>query len=365
MKRIAILTLTALLLAACSYDSGVEESAPALAATPVFEEILKIDIHSHIFEDIPEFAAMMERINLRIVNICVRGNVLEGVKRQEEQAEAMFAKYPRQFLFASTFDLSQRNDPDYADKVNQWLDQTYEAGAVMTKIWKEVGMEMKTPDGAYLMPDDPIFDPIYAHMASRSKPLIAHLAEPLEAWLPLDRENVHYGYYSENPEWHLYGKEGYPSHAEIIAARDHILEKHPDLVVIGAHFGSLSHDVDEIARRLDKYPNFYVEAAARTNDFTRQPSDKVRDFMIKYQDRVLYGVDLVRMVERDGPMPQERRAYYVSGVEDRYRMEYEYYAGSGAVEMKAKIVEALALPPEVLEKFYHGNAQRVIPELDF
>jgi enoyl-[acyl-carrier protein] reductase I len=47
------------------------------------------------------------------------------------------------------------------------------------KIWKEVGLELKRPDGAFLLPDDAILDPVYAHLVSRRKPLLAHLAEPL------------------------------------------------------------------------------------------------------------------------------------------------------------------------------------------
>lgn len=42
-------------------------------------------------------------------------------------------------------------------------------------------------------------------------------------WLPLNR-NSHYGYFANNPEFHLYGKPEYPSHAALIAARDHIRE---------------------------------------------------------------------------------------------------------------------------------------------
>ena len=38
-------------------------------------------------------------------------------------------------------------------------------------------------------------------------------------------------------------------------------------------------------------PNFYVDCAARTRGLTRQPREKVRSFFIKYQDRILYGVD--------------------------------------------------------------------------
>jgi predicted TIM-barrel fold metal-dependent hydrolase len=306
---------------------------------------------------------MMRRTNLRIVNICVRGNNLAIMKLMEERAESIHNHYPQQFHFASTFDLTQRNEPDYVDKVTAWLDKSFEAGAVMTKIWKEVGMEMKTPAGEYLMPDDPVFDPIYNHLAKRGKPLLAHLAEPVAAWLPLDPENVHYGYYSTHPEWHVYGREGFPSHETILAARDRILEKHPDLIFIGAHCGSMSHDVDEIAKRFDRYPNFYIDVSARTRDLSRQPAEKVRQFFIKYQDRIMYGTDLGRWPEPDGSPSDNQQVRFTKNAERMYRNDYKYYAGSGRVGMGSKEVDCLNLPRTVLEKFYHKNAQRLIPEL--
>jgi hypothetical protein len=48
------------------------------------------------------------------------------------------------------------------------------------------------------------------------------------------------------------------------------------LTLIGAHLGSLEHDLDAIAARLDRYPNFNVEVAARTRNLVRHPSEKVR-----------------------------------------------------------------------------------------
>ena len=161
-------------------------------------------------------------------------------------------QHPDIFSFASTFDLTTRDAPDYGARIAKALDETFAQGAVMVKIWKEVGLELKRPDGAFLLPDDSILDPVYAHLASRRKPLLAHLAEPREAWLPLDPKGVHYGYYSRNPQWHLYGKPEFPSHARLMDARDHILAKHPSLVVIGAHIGSLEYDVDEAAKRLEQ-----------------------------------------------------------------------------------------------------------------
>lgn len=361
--KFAFLAVTLFTLS-CATDSS-SPMTPAESEEPVFETFPKIDFHSHIFEDIPEFIQMMERINLHIINICVRGNNPELMEKAQARAREISRKYPDQFAFASTFDLTSRNEADYQDRVKQWLGNTYEEGALMTKIWKEVGMEIKSPDGQFIMPDDPIFDPIYDYIASQGKPLLAHLAEPVAAWLPLDPENVHYGYYSNNPEWHMYGKEGFPSYEQIIEARDKILEKHPNLVIVGAHNGSMSHDVNEVARRLDLYPNFFVEVSARTRDLSRQPAEKVRDFFSRYQDRILYGVDLSVYAGEGEELSQERKLNIVESAEARYRRDFQYYAGSGTVEIAGKEVECLALPEEILKKFYYENARKIIPELPF
>ena len=79
-------------------------------------------------------------------------------------------------------------------------------------------------------------------------------------------------------------------------ARDHMLEKHPGLQFIGAHLGSLEWSVDELAKRLDKFPNMAVDMAARISHLQYQAKinwQKVHDFCIKYQDRLLYATDIL------------------------------------------------------------------------
>jgi predicted TIM-barrel fold metal-dependent hydrolase len=331
------------------------------AHPPGLERLRKIDVHSHIYEDMPVVNAMLRRINLRVVNISNPGTdgYLDFMHRFNA---ALVKRHPDIFSFASTFDLTTRDQPDYAARVTNALDETFAQGAVMVKIWKEVGLELKRPDGTFLMPDDAILDPVYAHLVSRRRPLLAHLGEPREAWLPLDPKSVHYGYYSQNPQWHLYGKPEYPSHARLMEARDHILAKHPGLVMIGAHLGSLEYDVDEVAKRLDRYPNFHVEVSARTRDLTRQPSAKVRAFFLKYQDRIMYGVDRSwRPYRTPGVTPTDAdRAKFAADLEAQYRRDWAYYAGAGSIDYGGETVEGLALPQAVLERFYRTNATRII-----
>ena len=349
---------------ACTAPSAAPEAtpeSPVAQASPSFEQMRKIDVHSHVFEDLPALHDMLRRTNVRLIDICNPGT--DGhLELMHRVAASLAAEHPDLYSWASTFDLTTRDEPGWATRVIAALDETFTQGAVMVKIWKEVGLELKKPDGTYLLPDDPMFDPVYAHLASKGKPLLAHLAEPREAWLPLDPNGLHYGYYSRNPEWHLYGKPEFHSHEALMAARDHLVEKHPALTVIGAHLGSMEHDVDEVAKRLDRYPNFNVEVSARTRNLTRQPTDKVRAFFLTYQDRILYGVDRAWRPHRtpDETPTDAQRTQFVEGLEAQYRRDWAYYAGSGMVEYGGRQVEALALPPDVLAKFYHANAQRLI-----
>ena len=327
---------------------------------PAYEQIHKIDVHAHLFENLSQLAAMLRSNNVSIINVCNRGR--DGhLENMHRIAVEMFKSHPDLFPFASCFDLTRIELPTYTNEVIAWLDRTFRDGAVMTKLWKEVGVELRRQDGSFVLPDDPIFDPVYQFLSARRKPLIAHIADPIDGWLPLDPNTPHYSYFRNNPQFHLHGKPEYPTHAALIAARDHILQKHPRLIVIGAHLGSLEHDLDQLAVRLDRYPNFYVDCAARTRDLTRLPPEKVRAFFAKYQDRILYGVDMTwKPFLRDTPPTDEQRAAFVKTLEARYRADYAFYAGSGQVQYDGRPVEALALPAKTLHKFYHQNAERLI-----
>ena len=352
----ALLLLLCLLTACISCQTI--RTAPE--STPAYHAIHKVDVHAHIFENIPQLAEMLRSNNVSIINVCNRGR--DGhLETMHRIATDMFQSHRDLYPFASCFDLTQIEDPQYTNQVISWLDRTFRDGAVMTKIWKEVGIELRRKDGSFVLPDDPIFDPIYSFLAARRKPLLAHLADPIDGWLPLDPNSPHYGYFRNNPQFHLYNKPGHPSHGEIIAARDHILAKHPRLIVIGAHLGSLEHDLDQLAQRLDLYPNFHVECAARTRDLTRLPPEKVRAFFTKYQDRILYGVDMTwKPFLRNNPPTDQQRASFVRSLEARYRADYAFYSGSGPVQYDGSTVEALGLPAKILHKFFHQNATRLL-----
>jgi len=124
--------------------------------------------------------------------------------------------------------------------------------------------------------------------------------------------------------------------------------------VVGAHLGSMETNVDEIARRFDRYPNFAVDTAARIEYLMMQPRDKVRAFLIKYQDRVLYGTDLV-------VMPKDDTEKALAEWNDTYARDWKFFATNKTVEVKGRKFQGLELPEPVLRKLYHDNAVRWFP----
>lgn len=321
-----------------------------------------IDAHIHYGDDHPALLALLEQFDLKLLNICVARDAHGRWREQAETYQVLAEKHPQRFAWCTSFDLPRFEDADYVQKVIEGLDRDFAGGAVACKVWKNIGMEVKTPSGEFFMVDDPLLDPIFDHIAQSDRTLLMHIAEPLACWQPLSEDNPHYGYYSRNPQWHMYNKPDYPSHQELIAARDRVLEKHPGLRVVGAHIGSLEYDVDAVAARLARYPNFAVDTSARLGDLAYQESAKVRQFFLDYSDRVLFGTDVV-MRQKPSEMNETERAARLNALRETYRTHFAYFESDQPVTVRGQESEGLGLPADVREKFYRTNAQTWYPAL--
>lgn len=321
-----------------------------------------IDAHIHYGDDDLQLLQLLADFNLKLLNICVAQDAHGVWREQADRYLALAVRHPQRFAWCTSIDLPRFDDRNYHDAVIARLDADFAAGAVACKIWKNIGMEVRKPDGSFLMVDDPYFDPIFEHLAANQYPLLTHIAEPLECWQPLKPGSPHYGYYSRNPEWHMYGRPEFPSHEALMAARDQVLVKHPGLRMIGAHLASLEYDVAVLAERLDRHPNLAVDISARLSDLAIQDSAKVRDFCLRYQDRILFGTDVV-MRQAPSAMPETERAAAIASLRQTYEMHLAYLAGSGPTTVRAYATQGIALPPAVLDKIYTENARCWYPRL--
>src|SRR5262249_42477135 len=138
-------------------------------------------------------------------------------------------------------------------------------------------------------------------------------------------------------------------------ARDRVLARHPKLRVVGCHLGSDEDDLQRLARRLDAYPNFAVDTAARVRYLARGDRDRVREFLTRYQDRILYATDFSL---REGDTAAAART-----LEATHDRDWEFFSGGDMIEYAGRPTRGLALPELVLRKIFRENALRWLPGL--
>ena len=331
----------------------------------------KVDAHAHLGllepADREAFVRFLEKVDLRWLTIATGGMEAELLDRQIAASKAYHRAAPARIGWATSFHLSGWGGAGWADAARKTIDDGFANGAVAVKIWKDVGMELKDADGRYVMADDARLDPVYERIEAARRPLVAHLGEPRNCWLPLDQMTVagDRSYFSQHPQYHGFLHPEVPSYEKQVAARDAVLARHPKLRVVGCHLGSLEYDVDELAKRLDRYPNFAVDLAARIVHFQVQPREKVRAFVLRYQDRILYGTDL--QFGRETPGASLDVARELAEMEAGYRSDAEYLATGAEIDLPrvgpGHKARGLALPASVLRKIYFENAKAWYPGL--
>jgi len=324
-----------------------------------FAAIAPIDAHIHIYKDDPALDDLIKRLNLHVLNICViddRDPYGKGLEPQRSDVLKVRRGTGGRAAFCTTFNPYGFEEPDFKQKTIRQLNQDFANGAVAVKIYKVMGMEMKNRAGKWVMADDPAFEPIYQDIAAHNRTVVAHLAEPDSCWKPPDPASPDYSYYQEHPQEYAYLHPDWPSKASILAARDHLVAENPHLRVVGAHLGSMETDVDQMAQRFDRYPNFAVDMAARVPYFMLQPRDKVRAFLTKYQDRLLYATDLV-------VMPDAQTQETLEEFRCTFTRDWKFFSTDQKVEYMGHSYQGLALERPVLRKLFHDNALKWFPGL--
>ena len=322
----------------------------ACASPPAFESFPKIDAHFHLNTADPAVVEFAERHGFRLMTLVTGSASREEIDRELAWASAQHRARPRTVAYATTFSMEGWGEEGWAERTVARLRQDLAGGAVAVKVWKDIGMTFRRPDGRFIFIDDPGFDPVFSYLAAAGTPVVGHLGEPRNCWLPVGQMTVpgDRDYFTEHPQYHMFLHPDAPSYEDQVAARDRLLAKGPGLRFVGAHLGSLEWDVDELAKRLEAYPNLAVDMAARICHFQIQDREKVRGFLIRYQDRLLYATDLI---VREGEAGFDRIAA-------TWRNDWRYFTENGELTSPAvpRPFLGLGLPRSVLKKIYYRNA---------
>lgn len=336
----------------------------------------KIDIHTHISSDASYLKEVMDQWNMKMFTICNEGLKTDRLKAQIEAAAEISHNLPRYYAWSTTFDLNGIDKPDWPDKVIEKLKVDFDRGALGVKVWKEIGMQLKDSKGNFIQIDNSIFDPIFKFIQSNNKTLFMHIGDPPGYWLSTGPDGLPDAWYKEGEEvWNRIGKfKGEVSFDRLMRARDNVLLRYPKLKIVGCHMGNLSFDVDQLASRLDKFPNYAVETSFTISFLKGQAREKVIEFFLKYQDRILYGSDisgglvaspfLVDMSKISERWSETEINKLKEELLSQYDKDLNYLATDQEFSIRDYKVRGLALPEEVLRKIYFNNSLSWVKGID-
>lgn len=191
--------------------------------------------------------------------------------------------------------------------------------------------------------DDPAHAPVLAAMEKAGMPAASiHIADPN-------------GPFGNRGKWAADPVEYWRQ----VVAVERVLQRHPDLVLIVAHCSWLicqDAQIDYLRYLLSSYPNFYVDLAATFQYFHLVDHGNLRDFLIEYSDRILYGTDISSIRKQDD-IPT-----YIARFSRTFRiLETDEMVEGGFFGMNP--VKGLSLPKETLENIYYKNALKLYPGL--
>ena len=224
------------------------------------------------------------------------------------------------------------------------------------------------PDVRRMLPlppfDSEAFAPFWAKMEELEVPLVFHVNDPEEFWDPdlvPDWAREHGWFYGDGT-----CIDNETQYTEVL----NVMDRHPNLKVIFAHFFFLSAQLPRLAEYLDRYPNMCIDLTPGIEMYSNlsYTPEEAREFFLRYQDRIVYGTDIGAKALLDTPElgiehdESQARVYVVrtfleSEAEFRLPEERGFLFGSFDTPFRG-----ISLPTAVLEKIYFKNFLRMAGE---
>lgn len=303
-----------------------------------------------------ELLAVMERKNIRAMV-----NLTGGYDNGLTEAVAKYDRaYPGRFYTFTEPSYSRFQEPNYPKMQARAIEQAHRDGARGLKILKTLGLYLREniTSGTLIRIDDARFDPMWDACGQLNMPVAIHISDPIAFFTPTDRFNERYEELNNHPDWSFYGGD-FPSNADLIAARNRMIARHPTTQFVTVHVGNFSEDLKNVGENLDRFPNMSVDIAARIGELGRQPMT-ARKFFDKFQDRVLFGTDAT---PHGDEFPQQ--VFNDQLYEIYYRFletndEYFDYAPAKIPPQGRWRIYGIDLPDSILRKVYSENAARLL-----
>jgi predicted TIM-barrel fold metal-dependent hydrolase len=291
----------------------------------------------------------------------------KGQPSELEQIKASLdAHAPGRFLVYMNLDYARWDDADFAQQAVAQVEEGARLGAAGFKEFKRLGLYLRDRKGALLKIDDPKLDPMWRRLGELGMPVSIHVADPKAFWAPYDASNERWTELKDHPRWWFGDPKKFPPHAELLAALERVIARHPETTFVCVHFGNDAEDLDWVDAQLDAHPNMRIDVAARVPEFGRHDPEKVHAFFLKHADRILFATDFQvydRMIlgsGGSGPPPSEADAERFYATHWRFFETADRDFPHMTPIQGDWTISAIHLPADVLRKVYFENAERLL-----
>ena len=272
------------------------------------------------------------------------GKDLEKMQKKQEGFEEMFFNFMQ-------LDFSAYDDPNFCDKTKKVIEDSCMRGCRGIKLWKDLSLWERDKYGRPIRTDDPRFDIIYDTAAKLHIPVLMHVADPAAFFTPKSEKNERWEELDVCPEWDFSDHEKYMSFEELMEMQENTVRSHPETTFVIAHVGSYAENLEWVSGQLEKYPNMYIDVAARLAELGRVPYSAEK-FFVKHQDRILFGTDCT-------PLSMGYHKIYYRFFETKD--EYFPYQPEGELPGQGRwAIYGIGLEDEILKKIYYKNACKVL-----
>jgi predicted TIM-barrel fold metal-dependent hydrolase len=256
--------------------------------------------------------------------------------------------------------------PDFVGQVVMFLRECKEAGGLGVKISKALGLGALDPaTGGLIAVDDPWLDPIFEEAARLGLPIAMHTGDPKAFFEPCGAGNERLEELTLAPEWCFADRSQFPAWEDLFGAFVRRVARHPQTTIVGAHFGNDPEEPLRVGRLMREHPNLWIDTAARLPEIGRRPPEEVRSVFAEFPDRIVFGTDLQVAPEGIvlGAGPEDTTP---ADIETFWRSTWRYFeTNETGLPSPTPIqgrwtITGIGLSPDVLEKLYHGNAERLL-----
>lgn len=255
-----------------------------------------------------------------------------------------YSKYPDRFDLWCGFNYTGYDKPGFGPEAVKELERCFKNGArgVGELGDKGLGLLYCKPPAYGMHIDDDRMDPLLEKCAELGMPINIHVGEP--QWFYEKMDSTNDGLMNAY-SWRLDNQRGL-NLEEVLKTLENALIKHPNTTFIACHLANQNTDLQKLGRLLDLYLNLYADISARYAENAPVPK-YTRQFIEKYQDRILYGTDM----GFDKSMYETTFRILESNDEHFYYTELFGYHWP---------LYGLGLSDDILQELYYNNANKIL-----